>query len=168
MKKVVMSLVIIYIFAPTEGAEFSFIARIDGADQLTFEHKPEIGIAGCYAVTALDTNLNESAFSNIICVDNCPSYSLPNTFTPNGDGQNDLFIPYPFCFIDEVEFVVFNRWGQKIFETTDPNLNWDGTDLNGKEVEAGTYYYTCRIFERRVSGVVLRQEVYSGWIEVVR
>ena len=155
-------------YAPFEGDEFTLIARIEGANETSFEHKPDIGISGCYAVTAIDTNFNESLFSNIVCVDNCPSYSLPNAFTPNGDGQNDIFKPYPYCFIDEVEFIVFNRWGQKVFETNDPDLNWNGQNLNGEDVPEGTYYYTCKIFERRVTGVLLRPEVYSGWIEVVR
>ncbi len=155
-------------YAPFQGDDFTLIARIEGAEQTTFEHKPDFGIAGCYAVTALDTNLNESLFSEIICVDNCPSYNLPNAFTPNGDGQNDIFKPYPFCFIAEVEFLVFNRWGQKVFETSDPNLNWNGQNLNGQDVPEGTYYYTCKVYERRVTGVLLLPETYSGWIEVVR
>ena len=155
-------------YAPFEGDEFTLITRIDDANEINFEHKPEIGIAGCYAITAIDTSLNESLFSNIVCVDNCPSYSLPNTFTPNGDGQNDLFKPYPYCFIDEVEFIVFNKWGQKVFEASNPDLNWNGESLNGGDVPDGTYYYTCKIFERRVTSVLLRSEVYSGWIEVVR
>ncbi|NRA49116.1 MAG: gliding motility-associated C-terminal domain-containing protein, partial [Phaeodactylibacter sp.] len=119
-------------YAPVEGSDFEFIASIDDSRLTVFDHKPEIGIAGCYAVTAIDTFLNESDFSNIICVDNCPFYQLPNAFTPNGDGQNDVFRPYPYCFIDRVEFTVFNRWGQVVFTTNDPDLNWDGNNLQGQ------------------------------------
>ncbi len=155
-------------FAPMEGASFSLIARLDGSFKLDYEHKPDLGIAGCYAVTAVDTTGNESAFSNIVCVDNCPSYSLPNTFTPNGDGQNEVFKPYPFCFIDQVDFKVFNRWGQLVFETKDPALNWNGENLNGQELPEGVYYYTCRVFERRVIGIVQFPEILSGYIELIR
>lgn len=155
-------------YTPVEGGELTIIARIDGASNTSFEHKPDRGLAGCYAVTSVDTAGNESAFSNIVCVDNCPNYVLPNAFTPNGDGQNDRFRPYPFCFIERVEFKVFNRWGQVVFQTEDPNLNWDGTGDNGSELAEGTYYYVCRIFEQRVTGTVENLNLLSGYIELIR
>ncbi len=155
-------------FTPQEGGNLEWIATIDGAANTAFDHQPPSGLAGCYAVTAVDFNGNESVLSNIFCVDNCPFYNLPNAFTPNNDGQNDLFVPYPFCFIDEVEFQVFNRWGQLVFETSDPNLNWDGTNLNGQALNDGVYYYVCRIFEQRVTGVVEQEELLKGYIQLIR
>lgn len=155
-------------YAAVEGEDLAFVVRIDGPNETIFDHQPPTGLAGCYAVTAVDTSNNESALSNIVCLDNCPSYNLPNTFTPNGDGQNDLFIPYPFCFIESVEFQVFNRWGQKVFETNDPNLQWDGKNPNGEVLPSGTYYYTCQVFERRVDGVVPSRELLTGWIELLQ
>ena len=83
-------------------------------------------------------------------------------------GSNDLFRPFPFCFIANVEFKVFNRWGQVVYQTDDPNLNWDGTNLNGDDLAEGVYYYTCRVFERRLSGTVQTPEILSGWIELIR
>jgi gliding motility-associated-like protein len=129
---------------------------------------PPEGIAGCYAVTAFDENNNESDFSNIICVDNCPFYELPNAFTPNGDSQNDLYVPFDYCFIDRVEFEVFNRWGQLVFTTQDPDLNWDGTNQRGEELSDGTYFYRCRVFESRVDGVRPAVDLLSGYIELLR
>ncbi len=155
-------------YRPFEGGPFQLIISIEGASRTTYEHTPEIGIAGCYYVTAFDFNKNESAPSNEICVDNCPFYELPNTFTPNGDGQNDTFRPFPYCFIEQVEFRVFNRWGQLVYETRDPNINWNGRNLNGQELAEGTYYYTCRVFERRVSGIIQAPQLLSGFIELIR
>ena len=155
-------------YAPTEGAEFSIIQTFDDPTDTVTLHRPDAGIAGCYAVTAIDTFLNESPFSNVVCVDNCPVYELPNTFTPNGDGRNELFVPYPYCFIESVQFEVYNRWGQLIYSTENPDLEWDGTNENGKAVAPGTYYYVCKVFEQRVSGVVEREEPLTGWIELVR
>ena len=101
-------------------------------------------------------------------MDNCPSYTLPNTFTPNGDGANDLFIPYPYRFIARVEMNIFNLWGQLVFTTENPDLNWDGTNLSGKDLAEGTYFYTCKVFEERVEGVVESPELLSGYIELIR
>lgn len=155
-------------YTEIEGGEFTLIDSVLRSDITDYVHFPELGLAGCYAVTALDTFYNESFFSNIVCKDNCPIYDLPNTFTPNGDGANELFIPYPYCFVDRVEMRIFNRWGGMVFETTNPDLDWDGKDLNGKEVNEGVYYYTCRVFEQRVTGVVQRPELLSGKIHLIR
>ncbi len=154
-------------YTETEGGTLALIEMFDGATTTSFEHQPAIGIAGCYAVTALDFNGNESAFSNIICVDNCPFYELPNTFTPNTDGTNDLFIPFPYRFIDRIEFQVFNRWGGLVFETTDPDINWDGTNLSNEPLKEGVYFYTCRVYEARVTGVVPQETILNGAIHLI-
>jgi gliding motility-associated-like protein len=52
---------------------------------------------------------------------------LPNAFTPNGDGKNDCFGIKKWGFISDLEFSIFNRWGELIFFTKDPNRCWDGT-----------------------------------------
>lgn len=155
-------------YAPFEGESFERIAEIDDSRVTQFDHNPEIGIAGCYAVTAVDTFNNESELSNIVCVDNCPTYNLPNAFTPNGDGQNERFRPFSICFIERVEFRVFNRWGEVVFTTNDPEINWDGTNLQGQPLKEGTYYYSCRYFERRVDGIAPGPEQLKGYIELIR
>lgn len=151
-----------------ETAPPELIANIEGADILEFDHFPEASLVGCYYVTALDTVGNESAPSNQVCVSNCPFFDLPNAFTPNGDGQNELFTPRGYCFIDRVEFEVFNRWGQRVFTTNDPELNWDGRNTEGQELNDGTYYYVCRVFEQRLEGIVESGEPLKGYIELVR
>ena len=158
-------------YSPFNGGDFSEIGKIDAPTIFSFLHQPPIdrGLAGCYAVTAIDSVGNESVFSNIFCVDNCPIYNLPNTFTPNGDGFNDLFRPFPFCFIDRVEFQVFNRWGQLIFESNDPDLNWNGRNLQGQELAEGVYYYNCRVYEQRVTNNNITNSLQlSGYIELLR
>ena len=155
-------------YAQFEGSDFRLIDSILFSGDTTYVHRPDFGIAGCYAVTALDTFYNESAFSNIVCVDNCPIYELPNTFTPNGDQQNDLFIPFPYCFVESVDFKVFNRWGELVFETNDPDLNWNGTNRSGEQLPTGTYFYTCQVYEQRVSGITPRPDLLSGFIELIR
>lgn len=155
-------------YAPTEGEELTFIGRTVAELDTFFIDQPGTSIAGCYAVSAVDEIGNESARSNVVCVDNCPNYELPNTFTPNGDNVNDLFRPYPYRFIERIELQVFNRWGQLVFETNNPDINWDGTNLNGEQLAEGVYYYTCSVFEQRVTGIVPRSDVLSGWIQLIR
>lgn len=65
---------------------------------------------------------------------------MPNAFTPDGDGTNDYFFP-SFLHLSDVEFWVFNKWGETIYYTNDPNDNgWNGS-LRGKEAPAGNYVY---------------------------
>lgn len=155
-------------YKPTLDSEFSLIEVIGNPTDTFYLHTPDFGLAGCYAVTAVDSFANESNYSNEICVDNCPRYMLPNTFTPNDDGQNDVFIPYPYCFIDRIELIIFNRWGEQVFSTSDPNINWTGKNNGGQTLPVGTYYYQCRVFEDRVNGIVEREEILSGYIELFR
>jgi len=68
--------------------------------------------------------------------------NLPNAFSPNGDGENDSFIVRGGPFV-EIDFVVFNGWGQVIFETENPSEGWDGTH-KGKDEPTGVYVYTVR------------------------
>lgn len=111
-------------------------------------------LAGCYSITALDSNGNESAIADTICIDICPTYKLPNVMTPNGDGQNDFFIPFPYMFVDSIDLTIFNRWGQPVFKTNDPDINWDGVHYEENEkVSAGVYFYVCTVYEQTLFGV---------------
>jgi gliding motility-associated-like protein len=117
-----------------------------------------LSIAGCYYITALDSVGNRSISSDTVCVDNCPVYSLPNIFTPNADGRNDFFRPFPYRFIESINLQVFNRWGNVVFETSDPEIMWNGKYMNGeKACSDGVYYYVCLVNEIRLEGVVSRK-----------
>jgi gliding motility-associated-like protein len=114
-------------------------------------------IAGCYAITAVDSFANESAQSAKVCVDNCPEYELPNVITVNGDGVNDLFKPIKNKFIKDIDLKIYNRWGNLVFETTDPAILWDGKVIQSKLLcTEGTYFYVCQVNEIRVAGIVPR------------
>lgn len=94
-----------------------------------------------------------SANSNsIVTNDNgCPSpgtgvintgdyIKMPNAFTPNNDGSNDLFRVPARANIDLREFSIFDRWGNKVFSTADKGIGWNGT-FNGKKQNSGVYIY---------------------------
>ncbi|MBC7864441.1 MAG: gliding motility-associated C-terminal domain-containing protein [Bacteroidia bacterium] len=66
---------------------------------------------------------------------------LPNIFSPNGDGINDNFTPVLTGDFDKFDIKIFNRWGQLMFESTDPHFKWPGTTKQGKAAPDGTYYF---------------------------
>lgn len=135
---------------------------------------------GCYYVTAVDRSGNESDPSNIVCVDNCPYYELPNAFTPNGDGTNDTFMafdnPFSKCprFVEGVEIFIVNRWGVEVFSynsltaiENDILIRWDGTDKKGKELPAGTYFYSA-IVRFDAFAPERQEQKLKGTIQIIR
>ncbi len=72
---------------------------------------------------------------------NCnPTIYIQNSFTPNGDGINDIFNIITDVEINDFKLIIYNRWGQLLFESTDINKCWDGT-YKGKAVPLGVYVY---------------------------
>lgn len=148
--------------------ELEWIGNVNDNAINIFEHVPEEGINGCYAVASVDSLGNEGPFSNTVCVDNCPIYRLPNTFTPNNDNANDFFIPIENKFVHSIEFKVFNRWGNLVFETSESEINWNGKDLSGNDVDEGSYYYICRIYSISNDGQVNETDILNGHIQIFR
>jgi gliding motility-associated-like protein len=155
-------------YKPSRGSNFALLTTVNNLNDSIYSHFPKGSLAGCYAIAAIDSVGNKSPLSLTICIDNCPDYVLPNTFTPNGDGQNDIFKPYPYRFVEKVNFEVFNKWGQLVFRTEDPNLSWNGKNLNGDELAEATYFYKCIVFEKRLDGIVQSENVLSGFIELIK
>ena len=78
---------------------------------------------------------------DVICED--PYVFVPNAFSPNGDGKNDILYVRGEI-IQEVVFKVYDRWGEKVFETTDLSHGWDGT-FRGQPCEPGVYDYHLQV-----------------------
>jgi gliding motility-associated-like protein len=82
-------------------------------------------------------------------VDGLSSIDLPNIFTPNGDGQNDVFLPKPYDKnsktgtrnIIEYNCKIYDRWGKLVFETNDINTGWDGKRRGGAQATDGVYFW---------------------------
>jgi len=72
-------------------------------------------------------------------VDSCKLYT-PNSFTPNFDGLNDSFNPSSNCSLENYELLVFNRWGEMIFKTSNQTEPWDGK-WKGSDCSVGVYFY---------------------------
>jgi gliding motility-associated-like protein len=129
--------------------------------------KLKFTIAGCYAVSAVDTFGNESFLTNERCIDNCPYYVIPNVFTPNNDGTNDQLQPFPYRFIDRVDVKILNRWGQEVFHTDNINIAWNGKVQNtGAECPEGVYFYIVEVFESYLEGT--KSRVLKGTVTIIR
>jgi gliding motility-associated-like protein len=158
-------------FAPTMEAEMAVIYTSNDMNSLSFVHEYLFegvpSVAGCYAVTATDSAGNESPIVTKTCVDNCPIYSLPNVFTPNNDGLNDLFMPLPYRYVKDIDFKVYNRWGVLMYETTNPDILWDGINSATKmPCSDGTYFYVCTVNEIRIDGI--KPRVIKGFIQLLQ
>lgn len=100
---------------------------------------------GTYWVTVTDENGCVGKDSILVTGKQCLlGLFVPSAFTPNGDGHNDRLRPLCFGTVRGLYFAVFNRWGQRVFETQSPTSEgWDGT-VNGTPSPSGTYVWYCR------------------------
>ena len=79
---------------------------------------------------------------NEIILNQAPLIFIPSAFTPNNDGVNDYFLNQG-SFVEEFEFIIYNRWGQRVFNTGDLHEHWDGK-FNGKPSPSGVYFYRLK------------------------
>ncbi|MCY7410577.1 MAG: gliding motility-associated C-terminal domain-containing protein [Chitinophagales bacterium] len=88
---------------------------------------------------------------------------VPNAFTPNGDGTNDLFLPIVQGIFEAEVFMVFNRWGQVVYTTSDITQGWNGKH-DGVDSEMGTYVY----YLQGKSGTTGREYFVKGNVVLLR
>ncbi len=92
-----------------------------------------------YTLTITDTAGCTASGKYIVNVFN--GLFMPNVFTPNGDGNNDIFRIPEIVHLNLTAFTIYNRWGQVVFNTSDKSKGWDGR-FNGKDADAGTYVWS--------------------------
>lgn len=152
-------------YKPTEEDDLNLLDSIKVLSDTIYTFDALESIAGCYAVTAIDSSGNESIKAEASCVDNCPEFELPNVVTLNGDGVNDFFKAIRVKQIRDIDLFIYNRWGQLVYETKDPYFNWDGKVIQTKLLcSEGTYFYVCSVNEKRVKPV--KPRLLKGFIQV--
>jgi len=116
-----------------------------------------------YVVTAIDEIgcSDNDTLQIAVSSSNKSGFLMPNAFTPNADGKNDCFGVQHWGQITELRFRIFNRWGQIVFETKDPNKCWDGT-VKGVTLPTETFVFSISA----VTGCGLVQ--LKGPITVIR
>ncbi|MDG2228144.1 MAG: gliding motility-associated C-terminal domain-containing protein, partial [Flavobacteriales bacterium] len=76
-----------------------------------------------------------------VFVEDC---EIPNVISPNGDGQNEVFFTNYATHHSDVNLTIYNRWGRVVYKTDNYDNTWNGVNMNGNRVAAGTYFYTMR------------------------
>lgn len=128
------------------------------------------------ATTSSITAKHDGSYSATVTIDQCSTtdevrivkdcqIDVPNSFTPNGDGINDYFFPRQFLSNGVTAFTmtIYNRWGQKIFETQKPDgRGWDGR-FNDKTQPVGVYIYSIKAVMKNG-----RAEEYTGNVTLLR
>lgn len=95
-------------------------------------------------------------------IEQCCTFSYPTAFTPNSDGLNDGWHPITYGNVDFYLLSVYNRWGERIFITSDPQQKWDGT-YHGLPADIGTYH-----FKLKANCIIGRMEENSGSFILMR
>ncbi len=104
-------------------------------------------ISGCTDTTSQVFTMD--TYANLVDV------SVPNVFTPNGDGQNDVFTPTTAAFLGPCSTMdVMNRWGESVFVSQGNNITWDGRNFSGEMCTAGTYFYLLTVKDLTFKGTV--------------
>jgi gliding motility-associated-like protein len=126
------------------------------------------GLAGVYFVTSYQSARCPAVDTLVVVTEVCEdppvdSLFVPNVFTPNGDGSNNYF-SVRSANIEFFDVVIYDRWGLKVGQFSDPALYWDGSHFKtGEPCSAGTYYYVLRFnFKGKAP------EDRSGFITIIR
>ncbi len=111
----------------------------------TVRHNPQAITISIYSYNYIDGLELEEVEQAIV---------IPNIITPNNDGTNDIFqLNFPY-----ESMVIYNRWGQQLFESNNNEFDWNGRTTNGNEVVEGTYYYL----------ITTKEETFKGFVQVIR
>ena len=131
----------------------------DGSSQSTYNVTFESAINdSVYYVEVFDGK----CYNTDTVIVEAASSPVPILLTPNGDEHNDIFKPLRWSGIKEHTIIVFNRWGEKVWESNNFPEGWDGTDALGHKVADGTYYW---VLEATYSGGL--KKVFKGSLTIL-
>ncbi len=145
----------------------SVVLNVNGANSYTWSPSTYLSCFNCSNPVAKPSEtieycvegINNYSCRDTICVTvtvdkECGETFIPSGFSPNNDGNNDVLYVRGKC-IKKMQFIIFNRWGEKVFESSDPDIGWDGT-FRGKNMESGVfvYYLTAEYY----NGIIVKKQ----------
>jgi len=135
---------------PINSFTWDFGDGTGSADSLPPDHLfPLTGIETKYGVMLIvggNNGCRDTAVQQIDVLRSC-YIAVPSAFTPNGDGLNDYLYPLNAFKADNLDFRVYNRYGQLVFQTRDYTKKWDGT-INGHPEPSGTFVWMLQYTDR--------------------
>lgn len=126
----------------------SFVVRETG------HYSVSISKGDCFA--------QDDIFIRFIKCDRC--LAIPNAFSPNNDGINDVFKPLLSCPVTSYELSIYNRWGQEVFHATNPSTAWDGS-YEGRPSSSDVFFYLLRI---SLQDIDKEPRLFKGDINLIR
>lgn len=139
----------------------------DGTNSSWFEQLSYPSLTDTFMISATAYGCDVKYDTVIVLIEDCNcQFYVPNAFTPNGDQMNEAFRVYHDCPVKEFEFLIFNRWGELIFQSTDPDFIWNGEAPSGEQVQEGVYSWRMR-YTNEYTNVTKAKEAY-GHINVLR
>lgn len=146
--------------------EWEWIATVNETE---YTDNEPASLFSCYRVVGVNGQDLYSEPSREVCTNNwdCFKFEMPNVFTPNGDGVNDVLRPLKTQYITAFSIKIVNRWGVEVFKSSDPDFEWNGQIYNrGKDCPDGAYFYMAE-FTAKAEGKTFKK-VQSGSITILR
>lgn len=152
-------------YKPNIYAEFDSSITFKG-NVNSYAHPHTYSSSYIYRLWAIDSSGNHSIQPAEAKVDVCLNFELPNVFTPNADGINDIYKPVKIgTAVEKTEMKIYNRWGVLVYET-EKNIFWNGYLPDSKKlVPVGVYYYVCDAYAHGLYG--LQPYNFIGFIHVL-
>lgn len=135
----------VYVLHGTGNVDVGFLSP-DG-NPLICNFCPVVEVAPdentCYT---LKGELNGCVATDVVCIEVTRDWNvyIPNAFSPNGDLNNDVFIPVGYG-LEEIKLTIFDRWGSVVFKSNGDKIGWDGNSKSGKPCEQNVYVYLAEI-----------------------
>ena len=129
-----------YVWSPQDGLENPFAASTIASPEETTTYTVTIIDSGPWGECRSSASVTIQVY-DFIC--GMPNIYLPNAFTPNGDGNNDVLFLRGDNIVN-MHLAIYNRWGELVFETRDQSIGWDGT-FRGKDVDPAVFVYHLEV-----------------------